>query len=329
MNPFSAFVNAHLFWAKSPPTSRTVALILSAEHPRRNDRKSEPRGDYIARQMDDFATRGAPLDYWFWKVQSGSLSFLVDFIVRRERGQGEVRVSLWVDGKGRVERSVSEAWSASQSEVAISGCVIRPTGSKGEVADIAWDLEWEPGAELMDTHPRWFGPMRMADLDVTARPMGLLSGRVTVSGRTFTLEHASVATYHYWGRRLPDRWTWISANEFENAPGLRLEAGVATSRLWGRGRMPNGVGYLWWTDGERSHFTLSPVTGLLRHSRNGDGVTINALGIGNGRHRIRASAPPDALNDLGEGIRQTLLGDLEFDGHRAVHGRVGLEFRGR
>jgi hypothetical protein len=45
------------------------------------------------------------------------------------------------------------------------------------------------------------------------------------------------------------------------------------------------------------------------------------------RHRVRATAPVAAFNDLGEGIRQTLLADLEYDGLRAVPGRVGLEFR--
>jgi hypothetical protein len=278
--------------------------------------------------MDDFTTRGASLDYWFWKVHAGRLAFLVDFIVRRQSDQGEVRVSIWVDGIGRVERSVSQAWSATQSEVAIAGCEIRRTGSVGAVADITWDLAWDAGAVVMDTHPHWFGPIRLVDLDVTARPMGVVSGTVTVSGQTFTLDSSRVVTYHYWGRRLPDRWSWISASEFEDAPGLRLEAGVATSRLWGRARMPHGVGYLWWTDGLRSHFTLSPVTGLLRHRRSGTSVAIEALGIDGRRHRVRASAPAGTFNDLGENIRQTLLADLEFDGRRAIAGRVGLEFRG-
>jgi hypothetical protein len=181
----------------------------------------------------------------------------------------------------------------------------------------------------MDTHPRWFGPVRFADLDVTARPRGLMSGTVTVAGRVFEIDRAQTATYHYFGRRLADSWCWISASEFEDAPGLRVEAAVATSRLWGRGRLPLGVGYLWWADGDRPQFTLSSVSGLIRHHRGGDSVTIDTVRINGRRHRIRASAPTTAFNDLGEGIRQTLLADLEFDGHRAVPGRVGLEFRGR
>ena len=43
--------------------------------------------------MEDFAGRDAPLEYWFLKVVSGDLAFLVDWIVRKELGEAEVRVS--------------------------------------------------------------------------------------------------------------------------------------------------------------------------------------------------------------------------------------------
>src|SRR5687767_1258024 len=120
--------------------------------------------------MDDFAAREPALEYWFWKVYAGPLAFLVDFIVRRKVGRAEVRVSLWVDGEGRVERTTSQSWLAGQSEVTIASCQIRPTGSAGVVEDIFWDVKWDRGNHFLDTHPRWFGPLRFADLDVTARP---------------------------------------------------------------------------------------------------------------------------------------------------------------
>ena len=44
--------------------------------------------------MDDFAGRDAPLEYWFFKVVSGDLAFLVDWIVCKELGEAEVRVSF-------------------------------------------------------------------------------------------------------------------------------------------------------------------------------------------------------------------------------------------
>jgi hypothetical protein len=60
--------------------------------------------------MDDFESRGAPLEYWFFKFNHGHLAFLVDFITRRRQQQAEVRLSLWVRGNGRVERACSPSW---------------------------------------------------------------------------------------------------------------------------------------------------------------------------------------------------------------------------
>jgi len=63
--------------------------------------------------MDDFGVRRGPLEYWFAKVAGGDLAFLVDWIIRRAIGRAEVRVSLWMAGKGRVVRATSETWEAS------------------------------------------------------------------------------------------------------------------------------------------------------------------------------------------------------------------------
>jgi hypothetical protein len=76
--------------------------------------------------VNEFASRGAPLEYWFWKVNKGTLAFLVDFIIRRRTGRAEVRVSLWVDGRGRVERIDSDSWSADAANLRIGGCELEP-----------------------------------------------------------------------------------------------------------------------------------------------------------------------------------------------------------
>lgn len=149
-----------------------------------------------------------------------------------------------------------------------------------------------------------------------------------MADRTYRLANVPGALYHYWGRRLADRWAWISVTEFEQYPQQRLELIVANTKLWGRGRLPLPIGYLWTTDGDRSEFVVSPLTGLMRERRDGDSTVIDSIRLDGRRHRVRATAPAAAFNDLGEGIRQTLLADLEYDGIRAVPGRVGLEFRG-
>jgi hypothetical protein len=44
--------------------------------------------------------------------------------------------------------------------------------------------------------------------------------------------------------------------------------------------------------------------------------------------RLTATAPHHAYNDLGQGIRQTLLGNLSVDGWGSSVGQAGLELRG-
>lgn len=60
--------------------------------------------------VENFRSRGAPLEYWFVKVSSGDLAFLVDWIVRRDSTRAEVRISMWARRIGRVLRSQSGVW---------------------------------------------------------------------------------------------------------------------------------------------------------------------------------------------------------------------------
>lgn len=278
--------------------------------------------------MDDFDTRGAPLDYWFWKFHLEDLDFLVDYIVRRPTGKAEVRVSLWAGGRQGVERLVSEDWSAVGSAVSIGGQTLDTRGSRGEVNDVSWELEWDRGPAIVDPRPALMGPLHPFDTEIVVRPLARFSGSVTVADRTYRFADVPGALYHYWGRRLADRWCWISVTEFEHNPHQRLELVVANSKLWGRGRLPLPIGYLWTTDGDRSESVVSSLTGLMRERRDDDSTVIDSIRLDGRRHRVRATAPAAAFNDLGEGIRQTLLADIEYDGLRAMPRRAGLEFRG-
>ena len=53
----------------------------------------------------------------------------------------------------------------------------------------------------------------------------------------------------------------------------------------------------------------------------------SSLRLGGKSHRLHVYAPESVFNDLGEGIRQTLLADLTFDGLPAAPSSVGLELR--
>ncbi len=182
--------------------------------------------------MDDFAPRSAALEYWFWKFNSGDLAFLVDFIVRRRTGEAEVRVSLWVRGLGRVEHERGDVWSTDPRRVAIGESELQPQGSTGVAGDISWDLRWTGGADLVEPLPGLVARARPLDMQFLLRPGARFSGSVRVGSEIFAVDDVPGAFTHYWGRRLSEKWLWISATSFEGDPLRRLEVLIARSRLW-------------------------------------------------------------------------------------------------
>lgn len=278
--------------------------------------------------------RHAAVEYWFFTFRAGALSFLVDFILRRNAEPNvEVRVSRWVGGVGVVAREHGASVSGTRSIIEIPGAQFAQGSSAGAVADCRWDLTWALGPWRVDPLPGLLAAARTSDMDVAAMPGTLFDGWVEIGGQRFEVARRPGVVMHYWGRRLPDRWIWVSAAEFVDAPERRVEALLGWTSTWGRGpRHP--VGYLWTTDGSTDDMTASPLNGLIRVERRlseRDGVTSVALAsqrLFGARHRLEVSAPVDKFNDIGDGIDQTLLGDLTFDGLRAVPGSVGFEHRG-
>jgi len=107
-----------------------------------------------------------------------------------------------------------------------------------------------------------------------------------------------------------------------------VEAMLLRSRLWGLPRPRLDTGYCFVTLGDRTRMLISPLTALmrLRGSRHEFQLSVRPL-IGGERIRLDCSAAPEQYNDLGEGIRQTLLGTCRVDGATAVSGSAGLEVR--
>ena len=276
--------------------------------------------------MSDLTVRGSPLEYWFFKLNAGSLAFLVDLIIRRGLNTAEVRVSLWVDGLGRVERLTSTSWLVEGERVDIAESTFGPQGSTGRVADIEWDLQQELGDSRIEPAVppiRWLHPF---DMEIASRPWAKFSGQVRVADRTFECEDVPGLVSHYWGRRLPDRWWWISANQFEGSD-IAVEALLAHTRLWNTERILMNAGYLWIEDRGNRHLVIHPLNGLIRVEGSPEGFILKARRIGRPDLAVHCSASLNTYSDLGEGIQQTLIGTCLIPGAGEARGTAGLEFR--
>jgi hypothetical protein len=280
--------------------------------------------------MDGFAPRSnAAIDYWFWKFHVEDLAFLVDVIIRRGGdGYAETRVSQWQGGVGRVIHATSPAWDEAPGRVVAGDTDLRPGQCAGAAEDVSWELRWSDGGVVVSPLP---GPIVRAgtfDSSILVWPFARFDGCVQVGDRRYDVRDVPGTFYHYGGRRLLERWVWISATSFEGEPDRRLEAVVGgRSRLFGRLPYPIPLSFLWTTDGRRSDLTVSTINGLIRTRPAPGGIAIDAARLGGPRHRVVATWGDAGANDVGEGILQTMLGDVTVDGVRAVSGTTGVEMR--
>lgn len=122
-----------------------------------------------------------------------------------------------------------------------------------------------------------------------------------------------------------DRWCWISVNGFDE-PGVALEASVGWSRLWG---LPAAVriGYLWLKTPAASHTVISPANGIIKVAGEPGSFGLTSRSITGRTVRLSCTAPNGSYNDLGEGIKQTLLGACAVEGLATAKGSAGLEWR--
>jgi hypothetical protein len=225
-----------------------------------------------------------------------------------------------------VEHAYFPTGSTEAPFVTIGDCVFGADSTRGVVADIEWDLSYEPGA--VRVHPAvppvtWLRPF---DTEIINRPQARFTGTVRVGDRRFSIPETHGLVSHYWGRRLMDRWLWISANQFDE-PDSALEASVAWSRLWSLPAPSVKIGYLWLQTPDFSHFVKSPVNGIIRATGNPDEFTVTSRSITGRTVRLSCKTSMDSYNDLGDGIRQTLLGTCAIEGLATASGSAGLEWR--
>ena len=270
----------------------------------------------------------AALEYWFWKLHVGNLAFLVDVIVRRRISMAETRVSLWIADDPRIEHAPSSEFGVQPRLVTTQHAELTPTGSRGMVADIAWDLAWDRGAQVIPSVPRPVEATRALDIWTELYPRTVFSGSVTIGSVRYEVDGLPGVFMHYWGRRLADRWLWVSASRFDDDVARRVEILVVRSRVYGLIPTPMPVAFAWLGSDAGDELVISPLNGLIRHRRRGTGWAVSVATLGGHRHSLVLDKGIAAANDLGEGITQTLRGNLTVDGIAAAPATVGVETRG-
>ena len=102
---------------------------------------------------------------------------------------------------------------------------------------------------------------------------------------------------------------------------------MARSRLWGMRAPAVKIGYLWLQTPNSSHMVKSPVNGIISVTGRSEEFLLTSRSITGRTVRLSCTAPMDTFNDLGEGIRQTLLGTCAIEGLATAVASAGLERR--
>lgn len=252
----------------------------------------------------------ATLEYRFFKVNAGPYALLVDWIDRRPVGESLLRVSVHAPGRRAV------LWGAGASGELV------PNHTSGDLDGVAWQLAIGNTAGWINPQPPLAPQLRLFDMSLVSAPDVIFTGWLRVDGQEVQLQQARGMLAHYWGRGLPSAWWWLSANQFDQ-PGVALECMLVRSRLLAS-PLSLSVAYLYLQTEDSRHLWFAPPARVsLSGSPDAFEITL--------RRDVRLVARGRDYGDLGDGIANTLTGDLEIwqSGIRlaVATGTAGLERR--
>jgi hypothetical protein len=260
------------------------------------------------------------LEYWFFKVNTEPVALLVDWIARRKIKEQWLRVSIHSPYKRAV------LFEKQASLLSHEKNFLTAERTVGQLGEVAWELDIEAGTERIDPDIFPVNLLRMTDLSLISAPLAAFTGWVRHGGRHITLQRAPGMISHYWGRQLASEWWWVSANQFDRE-GVAVECTVLRSGLWGIPvRLP--LAYLYLKEAAARELVISPpATARVTGSPEKFAIQIRRFGA----ETITLKTMGRDYGDLGDGIINTLVGDLEiFKGGRLVaraKGTAGLERR--
>lgn len=259
------------------------------------------------------------LEYWFFKVNSGPIAILVDWIARRKTNQYWLRVSIHSPHKREV---VSEKLI----EIMPNDNFLNMQHTAGQTANIAWELDIDPGKDVIKPDIFPAALLRMTDLILVSAPLARFTGWISHGGQQFKLESAPGMISHYWGRQLASEWWWVSANQF-NQSGIAVECGIFRSGLWGTSiEIP--LAYLYLCQQDKKELVMAPLS-LASAKGFPENFELKIKRIG--KESITLTGKGCEYGDFGDGIINTLVGNLEIRvGKKLIaraEGTAGLERR--
>ena len=261
------------------------------------------------------------LEYWYFKLNCREVALLVDWIERRKQGEHWLRMSIHAPGHRQVLFNRIEMFMPDDNFLA-------GNRTTGHVGDVAWDLEIDPGPDQIKPDLFPASLLRVLDLFSVSAPRARFKGHITVGTQTVNVDNAPGLVSHYWGRRLAPEWWWISANQFDN-DDMAVECCVLKSGAWGL-PLSLSVAYLYLTYQKKSRLFVVPF-GLANVKGTPQKFTVRIQPFGHGAVVLKCAGR--AYGDFGEGIINTLVGDLEvWIGDVCVGratGTAGLERRAK
>ncbi|MBI4672084.1 MAG: hypothetical protein HY741_10520 [Chloroflexi bacterium] len=253
-------------------------------------------------------------------MNAGSVALLVDWIARRRRSEYMLRVSIHSPRQRAVLFEQLPAPMLEQQNF------ITTRRTVGHLGDVAWalDIDCDDARIEPDIFPARL--LQMTDLTIISAPLATFTGRIDHGPLRVELDHAPGMISHYWGRQLLPEWWWVSANQFDRRD-IAVECVVSRSNLWGMPlRLP--LAFLYLRHGKARKFIISPPA-MAQVKGTPEKFEIQFRPIASKTITLRAQGRD--YGDLGDGIVNTLVGDLDiWEGDqlyaRAI-GAAGLERR--
>lgn len=260
------------------------------------------------------------LEYWFFKVNAGSTALLVDWIARRRQSENVLRVSIHSPHRRVV------LFEQLPSPMIDEPNFITTQRTIGQLDDVSWELNIDCEAEQIEPDIFPAKLLQMPDLVLAGAPVVRFTGWVRHGPLHVELQGARGMIAHYWGRQLLHEWWWVSANQFDQKD-TALECAVFRSSLWGTpARLP--LAYVYLQHAGKRKLLISPPT-LAQVTGTPEKFEVRFRSLSTGTITLKAQGRD--YGDLGDGIFNTLVGDLEiWEGDQRIaraEGTAALERR--